>query len=360
MNITIGENIKKLRKTRGVTQEALAEYLNMTPQAISRWESGAGFPGIEYLPDLAGFFGVSVDELLGVKLSEREAKREEIYRTIRQIGEDGFGPDAVSLLREAHAEFPGDRVIRFALAMALAAEGADWQPGKASVQEAEKILWDLIRQADDDDFRYECVKRLALIYKDYWHDEHGYEEIVGMLPELRSCREFFLSDCFEGANRHTEPAQGRDSLRKLAQWFSSLLRDYVAFVLPNDAENWDSKIEWLDWVIGFCGQCMRLIGGKEAAALESNIAVLHRYKATYYVAQGKKDEALSALEAMCDHAGKVTEEGAPGVRKPLVPDPSAHNFAWYCLPFLGQDRYDPIRDTERFRAVEERLASMSK
>ena len=90
---------------------------------------------------------------------------------------------------KAHAEFPGDRIIRFALARALASAGADGQPGKANVQEAEKILWDLIRQADDDDFRYECIKRLALIYKDYWHDEHGYEEIVGMLPELRSCRE---------------------------------------------------------------------------------------------------------------------------------------------------------------------------
>ncbi len=82
MNITIGENIKKLRKLRGVTQEALADRLNVTPQAISRWESESGFPAIEYLPDLAGFFGISVDELLGVKISEREARREEIYKTI--------------------------------------------------------------------------------------------------------------------------------------------------------------------------------------------------------------------------------------------------------------------------------------
>lgn len=360
MNITIGENIRKLRKLRGVTQEALAEYLNMTPQAISRWESGAGFPAIEYLPDLAGFFGVSVDELLGVKLSEREAKREEIYRAIARIAEGGYNPDAVGLLREAHAEFPGDRTIRFALANALASAGDGGQPEKAGVQEAEKILWDLVRQADDDGFRYECIKRLALICKDYWHDEHGYEEIVGMLPELRSCREFFLTDCFDGANRHTEIAQGRDSLRKLSQWFSSLLRDYVAFVLPNEPENWDSKIEWLDWIIGFCGQCMRLIGPDESAMLEANIAVLHRYKATYYMAQGKADEALSALEAMCDHAGRVPEEGAPGVRKPLVPEPAPHNFAWYCLPFMNQDRYDPVRDTGRFRAIEERLAAMSR
>ena len=60
MSITIGENIKKLRKQRNITQEILAEHLAVTPQAISRWESGVGYPAIDYLPDLAGFFGISV------------------------------------------------------------------------------------------------------------------------------------------------------------------------------------------------------------------------------------------------------------------------------------------------------------
>jgi transcriptional regulator with XRE-family HTH domain len=358
LNITIGENIRKLRKLRGVTQEALAEYLNMTPQAISRWESGAGFPAIEYLPDLAGFFGVSVDELLGVKLSEREAKREEIYRAIARIAEGGYNPDAVGLLREAHAEFPGDRTIRFALANALASAGDGGQPEKAGVQEAEKILWDLVRQADHDDFRFSCIKRLAVMYKDYWHDEHGYEEIVSMLPEISSCREFFLADYFGGANQ-VETVQ-HDVLRKLSQWFSCVLRDYVCFGLPNEPETWNSKLDWLDWVISFCEQCMRLIGEKDAGMLEANIAVLHRYKATYYVAQGKADETLSALEAMCDHAGKIPAEPAPGVGKPLVPDKESHNFAWYCLSCMNQDRYNPIRDTPRFRAVVERLAALSR
>ena len=357
MNITIGENIRKLRKLRSVTQEALAEHLNVTPQAISRWESEAGFPAIEYLPDLAGFFGISVDELLGVKLSEREARREEIYKAITRLGEGGYTPDAIPLLREAHAEFPGDRTIRFALAGALSSAGDDGQPEKANVQEAETILWDLVHQADSDDFRFDCIRKLAVMYKDYWHDEHGYEEIVSMLPSLHSCREFFLADCFDGANQKQEIA--RDNLRKLSQWFSCLLRDYVAFVLPNEPETWSAKLDRLDWIIGFCGQCMELIGGKDAAMLEANIAVLHRYKATYYVARGETDEALSALEAMCDHAAKVPAEAAEGVRKPLVPEKGSHSFAWYCLPFMNQERYDALRDTPRFRAVVERLTALS-
>ncbi len=125
MNTTICENIKKLRKQKNVTQEKLAESLGVTPQAISRWESGAGFPAIDYLPDLAGYFEVSVDELLGVKLSKREARREELYAMIDRINaENGYNdaPGAVEMLREAHAEFPGDMKISFALAWKLCYE----------------------------------------------------------------------------------------------------------------------------------------------------------------------------------------------------------------------------------------------
>ena len=85
MNITIGETIKRLRNQKGVTQEKLADSLGVTPQAVSKWESGTGLPAIDYLPDLSAYFGVSVDELLGVKLSKREARREQIYEDSAQI-----------------------------------------------------------------------------------------------------------------------------------------------------------------------------------------------------------------------------------------------------------------------------------
>ena len=141
MSIRIGENIRKLRKERGITQEILADHLAVTPQAISRWESGAGYPGIDYLPDLAGFFGISVDELLGVKLSEREARREHFYQAIDRM-EDGADPEhgydqpAVDLLREAHADFPGDRKIRLSLARALFRPWRKDRTDKANIQEA--------------------------------------------------------------------------------------------------------------------------------------------------------------------------------------------------------------------------------
>lgn len=65
MNTTkIGEHIAMLRKNAGFTQESLSERLGVTPQAVSKWERGAGFPDISVLTDLAFALDVSTDDLL--------------------------------------------------------------------------------------------------------------------------------------------------------------------------------------------------------------------------------------------------------------------------------------------------------
>ena len=74
MNIYFSENIKKLRKERKLTQEKLAEYLNVSFQAVSKWERGEGYPDITTLPVISTFFGVTLDELLGVNRAETEVK----------------------------------------------------------------------------------------------------------------------------------------------------------------------------------------------------------------------------------------------------------------------------------------------
>ncbi len=70
--MNIGERIRTYRKENALSQEQLAEKLNVSRQAITKWESGKGLPDIENLLVLARTFGVSLDELVGEDDSFRE------------------------------------------------------------------------------------------------------------------------------------------------------------------------------------------------------------------------------------------------------------------------------------------------
>lgn len=72
------EKLQELRKSRGLTQEELAEALFVSRTAISKWESGRGYPSIDSLKEISKFFSVSIDELLSgeklVTIAEKENK----------------------------------------------------------------------------------------------------------------------------------------------------------------------------------------------------------------------------------------------------------------------------------------------
>lgn len=71
-NVQTGKLIAELRKEKGLTQQQLADLLNLSNKTISKWESGMGSPDISNLPPLADALGVSVDELLRGKRSVPE------------------------------------------------------------------------------------------------------------------------------------------------------------------------------------------------------------------------------------------------------------------------------------------------
>ena len=73
------EKLQELRKSKGLTQEELAESLFVSRTAISKWESGRGYPNIDSLKEISKFFSVSIDDLLSgeklISIAEKENKR---------------------------------------------------------------------------------------------------------------------------------------------------------------------------------------------------------------------------------------------------------------------------------------------
>ena len=62
----LGKEIRRLRSDRGLTQEALAAALNVTAQTVSKWECGNSIPDVQLLPEIAVFFGVTIDQLFAM------------------------------------------------------------------------------------------------------------------------------------------------------------------------------------------------------------------------------------------------------------------------------------------------------
>ncbi|MBQ6427215.1 MAG: helix-turn-helix transcriptional regulator [Oscillospiraceae bacterium] len=79
----MGKEIRRLRNDRGLTQEALATALNVTAQTVSKWECGNSIPDVQLLPELAVFFGVTIDQLFAIS---PEQQMERIENRIYEHG----------------------------------------------------------------------------------------------------------------------------------------------------------------------------------------------------------------------------------------------------------------------------------
>ena len=85
--MNIGVVIKNNRQKSNMTQTELAACLNITPQAVSRWEMGISYPDIAMLPRISEVLRVSADELLGIRLPDLSGKE-------GSGGKDGSGASA--------------------------------------------------------------------------------------------------------------------------------------------------------------------------------------------------------------------------------------------------------------------------
>ncbi len=83
--IHLGQVLTKKRRRLGITQDELALYMGVSKAAVSKWETGTTYPDITLLPRLAGYFHISIDELMGYT---PQMTREEIRKLYRQLSEE--------------------------------------------------------------------------------------------------------------------------------------------------------------------------------------------------------------------------------------------------------------------------------
>lgn len=106
-----GNRIRELRKKNNVTQEQLANALNLSPQAVSKWEMNVGYPDISLLPAIAAYFKVSMDELFAYDVREIDRKIEEIQAEASPYFWSNW-ERAEAIYQKGIAAYPGSDILK--------------------------------------------------------------------------------------------------------------------------------------------------------------------------------------------------------------------------------------------------------
>jgi len=123
MQIKLGEKIRELRRRDSRTQEALADALGVSGQAVSRWEANGGYPDIEIIPAIANYFNISIDELFGYNGERDEKIRKILNKADEMINAQDDIESCIDMLRNAVSEFPSEAQILIRLGYALLWDG---------------------------------------------------------------------------------------------------------------------------------------------------------------------------------------------------------------------------------------------
>ena len=157
--MNIGAKIRFLRKEKKVTQEELAEYLHISSQAISKWETGASCPDIDLLPKLAIFFGTSLDHLLDFDQSQVNAAVEAL---VAECGEQSSGDPAKAeaFMRKALEKYPNNDLLLTCLLEDLQMQNDDKTRSAEILEIGERVL----ACTKDDEMKIDVLRIMAETY----------------------------------------------------------------------------------------------------------------------------------------------------------------------------------------------------
>lgn len=379
MQITIGKNIKDLRKRDNRTQEDLAKALGVTCQAISRWESNGGYPDMELVPAIANYFHVTIDELFGYH-GDREAQIQAIAdkagAAIRALGGflgkgNGDLTDTVEMLRDALEEFPNEPELMIRLADCLYFLG--WQKNGVNPKKKENdpyqyddternsnnIYWQESLQVYkkllslDVPAKYRDASRLFMIHMYKYMGE--YEKAKALANEqtsIHSCKEVLLP--LATAGEEEAKYEGELILLLLTELSGTVSRSVLTnsdIISSEYGRNILRSLVTLFEAVFTDGRC-----GK----LHTNLRYLYETLAVLESRYGAREKALTYFEKCFDHhkeycriSADAYRYSAPLVAKvslekdqfPQIPD----NFWAITMPRFSDEFKETIKEDEKFK-----------
>ncbi len=198
MNIQLGKNVRDLRMKAGVTQEELANHLGVSMQAVSRWENGACYPDLEFIPAIAVYFGVSTDLLLGVDHTASKEAEEQAVVQWKRAFKNGRIEEALEIAEKALRAMPTNYRLMLCKAQSLVLlagvaeeEWLDEQAMRRYLSRAEDLIHLIVSKCSDGAIRFEALtwmSGLCLVKE----DKAGLLKLVEEFPGVRESKRSLL------------------------------------------------------------------------------------------------------------------------------------------------------------------------
>ena len=167
MELYIGQNLKNFRKARNLTQEEVAKHLGISFQSISKWERNDGYPDITMLPVLAHYYGVTIDELIGMNELESARALEEINRQWVENRSNNNHSANVQLMRDALKLYPNNALLLVQLSASLERLDGTESEKQEYLRQSIEVQEQIISYCDDSEVRGSVLFNIAHAYYRY-------------------------------------------------------------------------------------------------------------------------------------------------------------------------------------------------
>ncbi len=357
---TIGQRIKKLRRERNITQEQLAEYLNLSASAVSQWECDRVMPDISQLPLLANLFEVSADTLLGIDVEQKSKKIEQLRQSSLEANWAGDQSAAVRILREGLRLYPDSFLLMNALADAL----LWWRPAPTAEMlcEVEDIVDNIHARCTDDRIRHANTQTAVALY-DRTNRRDKAIRLAEALPNFFESREL-LCTLYTGTKQYK--AKRDDIVWK----FTNSIGDLTDLCRCTNDDG--TPVYTDDERLAICEKQIALF----ALFFDENDylyhaqfpKIAHMKCAGLHAKRGRREETLSHLEQAYRFVREFLTQSPDAVHTSLLArgigsDPGWQedsNQATWMLDDLADACYDFVRDDARFGHLVENLKVLAK